>query len=185
MMPLESRYSLTPDDLLAKIVWQQSRSPSWRRRQAILRFGPAIGFIPLAVIFAARNAIQFADPIGEWERLAPFIGLLVVWIFRYPYEIKRRIHRDVKRMQSEGRSKGLFSERTLTIDDNGLRIRTAIGEHSHPWAAIEQVEETKSHAFLAISGLEAVTVRRAAFAFDGEYEEFVDAAQRLKERYHP
>jgi hypothetical protein len=72
----------------------------------------------------------------------------------------------MRRMQ-----KGMFSETSLAIGENGLTVKTADGEGRLPWDSVAEVVDTDDALYLFMGGINAFIIPKRAFLNDEDADE--------------
>jgi hypothetical protein len=170
-------YTLTPEDYLAKGRFQPKGTSVLYRRQ----FWPGllvISALGLAVFFTQRK------PNRPWDsKDTMFLGVFLgaaFFLFVLTYRLRYRIDAAVKkRLLRRFATAKTFAERRLQITPEGVSSSSEYGSETYPWKVIEQIAETKTHAFL-LGRAEAIILPRRAFTSEHEFDEFVETAKQYQ-----
>ena len=146
-------YELTKDDgvALMKYLWQR---PERRQKERQENDTIAVAFAVVIWMLVSRAANNLALLIA--------LGVGLYLLKALPQWRERRGKRWVN---SDGFQQWLGG-RTVTLEENGLRISSSRGERLVYWTTISEVIETESHLFLPFGMLEVVVVPKHALESD-------------------
>ena len=146
-------YELTKDDgvALMKYLWQR---PERRDKERKENDTIAVAFAVVIWMLVSRAANNLALLIA--------LGVGLYLLQALP---KLRERRGKRWVNSEGFQQWLGG-RTVTLEENGLRITSSRGERLIYWGTISEVIEADSHLFLPFGLLEVVVIPNRAFESD-------------------
>ena len=146
-------YELTKDDgvALMKYLWQRPE-----RRQRERRENDTIAIALAVVIWLLIS--KAAGNIALLIALAIGLGLL-----KSLPELRSK--RSKRWVESQAFQPWL-GERTVSIEETGLRIVSTRGERLIYWGGIQEVIETENHVFVPFGMLEVVVIPKRAFESD-------------------
>ena len=146
---MQIRYEITPSDHLEMVIARRSR-------RGFKTFLSLIG-LSLAVI-----SFWYIDLAFSTFLVLVFAALSLIEIF-LPSIIHRRIYR---------RNRRLFSERTVTFDDEGVKSISDIGQVEKNWRSFEKFRETRN-LFLLFQTQDCVgIVPKRAFQTQADVAQF-------------
>jgi hypothetical protein len=70
------------------------------------------------------------------------------------------------------RNKTLYTERTLTIGEEGLATETPYGKSEQKWAIVQKLARSRKYVFIYVAQHSAYLVPRRAFLDEAEWEAF-------------
>ena len=91
------------------------------------------------------------------------IAIAILWIVFYPKSFRWRISRVVKKRVTKGKSKNLFSNTILTLDDEGITKKSDLINSKVLWLSIEKAVVTESHIFLFLNLTNAIIIPLKVF----------------------
>jgi hypothetical protein len=100
------------------------------------------------------------------------LGFFLVTLYSFGPGTARR----VRRMYGEGKNRGLLGERQIELTDEGLIVRSEVGESKINWEGIEKISHSNDHTFVYTSALTAIIIPRKGIVAE-DYERFVRALQ--------
>ncbi|MCX6369382.1 MAG: YcxB family protein [Armatimonadetes bacterium] len=153
-------YELTKDDgvALMKYLWQR---PERRQKERKENDTIAVAFAIVVWMLVSRAASNLALLIA--------LGVGLYLLQALPQLRERRGKRWVN---SEGFQQWLGG-RTVSLEENGLRVASSRGERLIYWGTISEAIETESHLFLPFGLLEVVVIPHRAFETDESRSAFL------------
>ena len=175
---MEVDYEITRDDLFA-FQWRAVfTSPKAVRRT---RWTYAFWLVPI-VLFAAVPAI---GPDGfVLSRISlTFIAIAFAICVLSQRILERWLMRRVIRRQvaDERPQRGQLGRHTLSLSEDGLIERTAVGESRTAWTGVDRVEQDRAYIFIYTSAAAAHVIPKRAFRSAEEAERFYQLSRASKE----
>ena len=168
------RYVLTDEDALRFCAFHVRHSPAIARDLARARY-----LYPLLGIGVGLASWLLAGRLVELVAAALLGSFWTLW---WPGHWRRRYIGQARRSYHEPQNRSLFGEHELTVDEDGIVVRSPSGIVStYPWASIEGLEEEPGYLYAYISGLTAVIVPEHGMR-EGR---FADLRARLQEHLTP
>lgn len=160
-------FELTEKDYVEYNIFHNFNSKSGRKVLIISRFIPPVGFMLMPFFLTKVSMVPF------WWWLITFTILSVVWIVRYPKNVKRNIAKRIKKMLGEGKNLGLLGNKTIVLTEEAIISEGESGETKTKWNAVERFCETSEYLFVYIAAVMAYIIPVRAFASIEERNEFV------------
>lgn len=104
------------------------------------------------------------DALNLIVSLLPAALIAVLWLVFVPKWYMRSLMRKTRRiMQDPGNAK-LYGRREMTLDEEGIRVKTADVDETIKWSAIVQWDETPDYYFLYLSTSNAYGIPKRKLA---------------------
>lgn len=152
------RYNITMDDLVAFNLYHFTRSPFIKG----INYGVMIVVAMLIVLGFSFASISSGEPI------AAILGVIFAALFCVIYQWMWPASLDwhVRRLLSEGHTKGMLGPHELEIDPQGIIERTDMNESRTAWRGVDRIVETEDYAFIYISAIMAHVIPKHATTTD-------------------
>jgi hypothetical protein len=173
-------FEFTKDDLTAFNLYHQYHSPTVRRSYYRAWLLPALAWLLLCSALWYLADKDRDTPLQTFLALLPLFSGVPLYLAYYPWWYRRYVRRIVSGMADEGKNRGLFSRRRVTVSPEGISESDEFVQTSSAWRAVERVVRAPDHAFIYLNALAAIVVPSRAFADLADFDEFV----RTIERYH-
>ncbi len=113
--------------------------------------------------------------------LIALIGIIVSvpFYFLYPLYFRWQHERYIRKINKEGKNRGVLGEHELSIEEDGIIEKTDVNENKLLWESVEHIASTENHTFIYISPIMAHVIPRLS-VISGNYDDFVT---ELKKRY--
>jgi hypothetical protein len=137
--------------------------------------------IPLLVMYLSYLMIRFLT--GQALSLSASFLILIggaLAALLQPYLFRLRIRRQVRALDRIGGYKAFLGSHTLTINPDGVRSVTDIGESFYKWSAITSVLQGKEQIHLFVSEAAALSLPRRAFADTAQEAIFLAEVERYR-----
>jgi len=140
--------------------------------------------IILLILFVWCGLLAVLILLSEtpWETLRAIRPLLlgpVLFLLLMVLLARRRGGRTIASVLDEGVNKGLFGTRRIALTHEGVTESGDFGTSQTPWSTVERIAFDQNYAFIYTSAISAVLVPKRAFAEEGQFEEFMETAQRF------
>lgn len=165
---MEICYELFEDDIVAFNEIHARRSPTYRK----VRVQWFFMFWFLGVVMFSLISISVQSPTNRI--LLILIGPLLLPL-RYWFRTLSRTKKWVRQILAEGENKGLFTERTVSLEPSGIRQTSSRGESTSYWSAIERLVVNDAYAFIYLDAFQAIILPRRVFDNEVAFEQFVSA----------
>jgi len=93
--------------------------------------------------------------------------------------LMRRVIR--KQVADERPQRGQLGRHTLSLSEDGLIERTAVGESRTAWTGVDRVEQDRAYIFIYTSAAAAHVIPKRAFRSAEEAERFYQLSRASKE----
>lgn len=161
-------YKLTEQDYIDFNIYHMNTSETLKKSILIQRLiGPLLFLIGIFVV----NKISDI-PLWYWSGIFIITGLL--WFIFYPKRIEKRFRKQVLKMLSEGQNKDLFTESTLSVNEDGIIHLNSYKEINIKWNTVNRIEITAHHIFIYDSAISAIIIPLSAFSTKDEEEKFIE-----------
>lgn len=137
---MQLEYELVPQDYASFVTHHYHTGARGAANHRFSRFVAPV----LWVLMTIPDAIRHGVGVFQWT----FWALAVLWVAGIPAWFRSASARRVRRMASEGISRGAVGFRQLILDDEGISESTPFYRHQTYWAGIDQVVETPTHVFI-------------------------------------
>jgi hypothetical protein len=164
------RYSVEFDDIMEFQKFHFAHSPTMR----IHRYGQMGFWAMVTAIYCVVSLPEFS--FSYRLATAAVLGALTamgVWAL-----LKWSIASQMRQLSREGCSDGIVGDHELRIDEKGLTEITSVNESRHAFSGIVRIEDTRDHAFIYISAIQAYVIPKNRVA-SGDVVGFVERLQRL------
>lgn len=81
-----------------------------------------------------------------------YAAIAVLWYVLYPARFDRNVMKATERMLDEASFAKMLGPCELTLSEDGLRSKSALGESSYPWSSVERVCRTDAYVFIFLAG---------------------------------
>ena len=161
-------YRLAIDDLVHFNLYHAQQSPSVRRanRWTLL-------IIPIVMVIAMRpdsTIVAVCIAAGAFGGALLFHSLYLRWIT--PWLIRRVL--------TEGSTKGIIGEHELEISSDGVRERTSMNDGRHTWGSVDRIVEDDRYIFIYLQATMAHIIPKSTFATVDQANLFISEARSLK-----
>lgn len=174
---MTAEYELTKDDLIAFNLYHHLHfSRALRRQYYRAWFSPAAVLLLICTGVWYLAAQQSGTPLRTFLDLLPLFSGVPFALVASPWLYRRTIRKLVARMAGEGKNRGLFSRRRITISKEGITDVGEFAQSSTAWWSVERVLRNKDHVFVYTSTFVAIIVPRRAFTAPAEFEDFARTA---------
>ncbi|WP_028582053.1 YcxB family protein [Desulfogranum japonicum] len=123
-----------------------------------------------------NQLIMGASPLAGGI-IVVFILISLPFYFLYPGYHKRKYRKEIKKLYSEGKNKGIYGEHEYTIEEDGLLEKTAVNETKQNWNSIEKIVQDKENTYVFINSIQAHVFPKAS-VIEGNYESFVNEIKK-------
>lgn len=164
------RFEFTREDFVAFNLYHHDHSPATRyqKRRIILIFG-ALGVI--------LPVIKLMHPEYH-ELLYIFGGTSLLVAVTFPLNFRRGLRRNLDRLLSEGKNKGLLGPREVGLSPAEVRSTGTMGINTTAWPAVEKIVKHEDRLYIYTSSLSAVVIPRRAFESDAAFASFEETARK-------
>ncbi len=143
------RYDLTDEDALRFCAYHIHHSPAIMRELTRARY-----LYPLLGMGAGFLSWLLAGRLTELVAAALLGSFWTLW---WPGHWRRRYLKQARESYREPQNRTLFGSHQLSVDDEGMVVRSPSGiVASYPWASIEGLEEEPGYLYAYVSGLTAI-----------------------------
>ncbi|MCA9094281.1 MAG: YcxB family protein [Planctomycetaceae bacterium] len=173
MLSLKFQHSF--EDLVKANRLMADHSPTMRRMRKF-------ALILIGIIFFLLGILNGISISSNSVLINPVIILspIVLYLLVIQFLFRRLFHWSAgwsfKRMLRETSNQALFSEREVTVDDQGIIAKSGLGESKFQWRGIDRVVESEEFALFYISSVQAITVPMQK-VISGNPKRFVEAAK--------
>lgn len=161
-------YRLAIDDLVHFNLYHAQQSPSVRR---LNRWTFVI--IPIVMVIVMRPDSMI---VAVCTAAGAFGGaLLFHWLYRRwitPWLIRRVL--------TEGATKGIIGEHELEISSDGVHERTSMNDGRHSWVSVDRIVEDDRYIFIYLQVTMAHIIPKSSFATLDQANVFINEARALK-----
>lgn len=179
--PQSVRYRFSAELLTAFWTHRTLHSPGDNRVRRRVAYRLVLSGV---VTLSAVGLMVLGDLIHAWALLPATIFLMVLAFLafqsRRPSAIQLAYAQTANRLLDESPNTHLLSERTVTLEADGIRQTLPYSDSFTRWEAYERVDYNDDYLFLYESSFTAVVVPRTAFATREQYLGFVHLAERLR-----
>jgi|GEM_PF-2009486 len=167
-------YELFAKDIAEFTAYAQRHSPGFRRKMWLQRVVAPLCLFGVLYLWASVSH-------DRYERnyfLLPGAGLIcLIWFFAYPSVYLDMRRRQVKKLYESESEQRKLGEHELCLDEEGIFVRTPLGETRLRWSGIEEIAETEHYIFLCISRVAAIILPKEEIADDALCEHLVKLAR--------
>lgn len=167
---MEIEFTLTPQDIVAFNRYHYMNSPALRRSYWRGFLWGAVAAIMLFIMFSGWKS--------WWNALFPVLFLLIYMIL-FPLSVRRNINALGRRMQTEGKNRGVWGKHYIRIDEQELFEKTDVGESRWRWIGIERVVENNEYIFIYVSTTSAHAIPKRCFSSSEQAEAFYQTAKKF------
>lgn len=164
------RFEFTQADFIGFNLYHHKHSPATRAIK-VRAMGLILAYGAAALIF------KFLQPNFS-EILWCVAAGSVLHALIFPAAFQRSLRRNVERMLSEGKNKGLLGQKEIALTPAEVRTTGSMGMTAIAWLAVERVVVDGDALYIYISAVSAIVVPRRAFAQEAEFEAFVETARK-------
>jgi hypothetical protein len=172
---MEVRYTIIPDDIVSFNRYHFKASPSSRRSYWMGFVWGTLAAIMLFIILSGWKS--------WWNALFPILFWLLYMIF-YPLSVRQNIQKFGQHMKKEGENKAIWGEHRLTISEDELFEKTAVGETHLRWNGVERVAESDGYIFIYSSTTSAFVIPKKFFETREQTQAFYQTAKKYFEKAH-
>ena len=129
---------------------------------------------PALILIGGTLLMYVLDALNVWTVLG-YAALAAAAYAAGPWTIRRRVRRNVSRTLKHAVNKHICGEKTLTVDENGVRLTGENEDNTYGFDAFKRVVDTGRQVFLYFDDVSALIVPAAAFDGDAARQEFVRA----------
>ncbi len=140
-------FTNTIEDMIAFNVYHFATSPTLRRTKFWHTWGFIMVFSALGGLLSIIN--RSLGPLIFGVVWSSLFALLAVFWYR------RAIPRQVRKLYSEGKNKGVLGPHTLRIDEDGLHETSEVSEGKTLWSGIERIGEDDDYLFVYVQAMMA------------------------------
>lgn len=174
---MTTEYELSKDDLRAFNLYHHSHSPTARRQYFRSWFVPAFVWLMVCAGLWYLADRERGTPLRTFLDLSPLFAGIPIYLIYFPWAYRRKLHKIIDGMVSEGRNKLLFSRHTVVLSAGCVTESGEFGQTSTVWRAVERVVRTDNYLFIYLNALAAIIVPRRAFTDVADFETFGNAAR--------
>lgn len=169
-----AEFTLTGDDYEAYLRYFYQHTRQGRRHmRRLYAFGVAL--------FLLFVGLEYDHPKFGIAHPAYFVAYLMISAAllggAYWYCITRLWPMLAQGAVKRSQQKGMFTETRIDVQEQGLAIRTPMGEGSLQWAHVNEVAENDGYIFLFTGGINAFIIPKRGFDGEGAAEAAVAAIQ--------
>lgn len=174
------QYELSADDLVEFNHFHHKHSPSFRRRLLASRIG--IPLFMIVLLLLTPLFVQKSDQsyLGELVSMKWFFIVPPVLFFYAPFVWERRRASLIRKMLSEGSTRSLLGNCSLTLSNESISIQRTSSLSSYGWEAIDRICVNSVCCYLYVTAVSAIIVPRRAFSSDESFNAFVQEAKQLQ-----
>ena len=176
MPELTARFTLTGDDYEAYLHHFYRHTRAGRRHMRRLY---AVGW----ALFLLFVGMEYDHPKFGAAHPAYFAAYLILSAAlmggAYWYVIKRLWPSIAQGAVRRSRQKGMFTDTAVTVREEGLAIKTPMGEGSLDWTHVTEVAENDRYILLFTGGVNAFIIPRRGFADEKSAEAAAAAIRGL------
>lgn len=165
------RFSISFDDIVAYNRYHLAHSPWMKRRRVFSLWVMPLIFVSVFGALGIYHHLWGLAIGGFFGALFIFLGAL----YRYGPGTARR----VRKLYREGKNRGLLGERLIELTDDGLILRTEVGESKIKWGGIERIARSDGYSFIYLNAVTAVIIPRKGI-LEGDHDQFM---RTLQERW--
>ena len=166
------KYKLKEQDYIDFNLYHMAHSKLMKSHLMKQRIAGPIIFTVAAFITPQISGIPF------WYWATVFSIVSILWFFNYPKLSKKRMRKQISKMLSEGDNKDFFSLKELTLEKQGIIIKSPFSETSVLWPSFGKLATTKSHIFIYNGAASAYIIPKRAFSSDEAYNFFLQALEK-------
>jgi hypothetical protein len=138
-------FQIHREDVLAFNREYFAASPTYQGTRTRVRFMLPVMMLGVWLFVLATSGFA-------WSSTVIYLGLSVVWFFRYPAFFDRRALRYAEKAIDEPSFRKSLGPCELTLSESGLHSKTNSGESTFYWSAVDRVLLTDSYCFIFLTG---------------------------------
>jgi len=158
-------YYLVEDDFIEFNVYNTNKSKSAIKSRRIalaaILMGLAIISIRLAGLFGLKGVI-------------PILLLTLLITSKYSHWLDSLVRYRIRKYLREGNSESMFGSRQVSVNDDGILVRSQTSNAHYNWSAVTKVECTDDYIYVLMGQLKVAIFPITIFESDVERDGFVD-----------
>lgn len=169
---MKVKYQLKEQDYIDFNLYHMAHSKLMKTHSMRQRIIGPIVFAIAAFVSPKVSGIPF------WYWATVFSITSILWVFYYPKFAQKRMKKQILKMLFEGENKDFLAVKELTLENNGLHIKSQFSESSVLWQSFGKLAVNKSHIFIYNGAASAYIIPRRAFSSEEAYNFFLQALEQ-------
>lgn len=138
-------FQIRQEDVLAFTLEYHSASPTFQRARTIARLSCPVSMGCIWLLALALGRVS-------WFATLLLAGLAALWFFLFPVYLNRLVESYWKKAFNEASFRNSLGPCELTLLDSGLHFKSASGESTFHWSAVDRILLTDTHLFIFLTG---------------------------------
>lgn len=169
---MKIEFTVRPEDLMASRENYAQNSGVMRKSSQTETFGTASTII---AFFALLTVI-----LNTYIPILLGAIIALVWVFIWPMMQKNSYHRRQIALYAESNNTISLGRKVMELEDDILTVRSELHWSKTKLRAIEQIEITKTHAFLFYGTFQAFVIPRATIQ-KGDFDQFTSTITKRRD----
>ncbi len=143
----EFKVTMTEKDVSDYNIFHAENAKSMRKIMFLMRFMFPIVALPLGIVMF--------DHLGAYFWTGLIIGSVIDYLYT-PKMMRWSTNRRVKMMLKDDKNGDLFLEKTITIDNKGIKLDSLNTSVSYKWGSIVRIMESDCTFYIYVSSIQAI-----------------------------
>lgn len=175
--PQSVKFELTEEDVLDLNDYLTRYNPTMK---SIIRRGQIVMFVLAGVFLLLAALIQQSNGSKAFSGgMILGVILMTAFGFAHPARIRRSSKKHNLQFLKSGANKGVFTEKLITIDREGVTQQDDAGHAFRKWWTFEKIVQNDRQLFLFYTSTQAFLIPSRAFVDEVSFEAFATLAERL------